>query len=177
LASRFVSTPFEGSRLAAGMRLVSEHVDSEDHERHLDGAPLPEAPVLRVLAGPHATAFDSQIFTSASFTVSTRSDRVGVRLEERLFPHSIELTSEPNGFGAIQATPAGELVIIGPDGPTIGGYPKIGYVISADLDVVGQLRPGQKVRFSLVSQEEASDARRKRDADLKRRLALLNLSK
>ena len=61
----------------------------------------------------------------------------------------------------------GQCIILGVDGQTIGGYPKIAHVISADLDRVGQLRPGQRLRFRRVGLQEAEGAylRRRRELD------------
>lgn len=89
--------------------------------------------------------------------VSPRSDRVGVRLEccaSRAEPAPL---AHSRGViqGTIQMPSSSELVILGPDGPTTGGYPTVGTVIAADLPAVGQLAPGQWVRFEKVSIEEA----------------------
>jgi antagonist of KipI len=51
----------------------------------------------------------------------------------------------------------GQCIVLGVDGQTIGGYPKVAQVIVADLDKLGQLRPGQTVRFERVTLEEAED--------------------
>jgi allophanate hydrolase subunit 2 len=69
--------------------------------------------------------------------------------------HEIELPSEPSTPGTIQVTPGGDPIILGPDGPTIGGYPKIGFVVQADLGRGGQLRPGDPVRLEEVTLAEA----------------------
>ena len=47
------------------------------------------------------------------------------------------------------------MIIIGPDGPCEGGYAKIGTIISADFFLLGQIRPGNRVRFRSVPLEEA----------------------
>jgi allophanate hydrolase subunit 2 len=44
--------------------------------------------------------------------------------------------------------PDGQPIILGPDAPVTGGYPVIAVVVDADLDAVGQLRPGDTVRFA-----------------------------
>jgi allophanate hydrolase subunit 2 len=87
---------------------------------------------LRVLPGPQPLVN----LDARTFTVSVQSDRTGTRLDglpQHNFP---ELTSEPACVGAIQLTPSGQLIIIGPDGPTIGGYPKVAVLCTADLVVV-----------------------------------------
>jgi antagonist of KipI len=66
--------------------------------------------------------------------------------------------SEPSVFGAVQVTEDRTLIVHGPDGPTIGGYVKIGCVVRADLDQLGQLAPGDAVRFDRVTMDEALEA-------------------
>jgi antagonist of KipI len=66
-----------------------------------------------------------------------------------------ELLSEPVCPGAVQATRDGQCVILGVDGQTIGGYPKIAQLISADLDKLGQLRPGDRLAFVHVTLPQA----------------------
>ncbi len=56
--------------------------------------------------------------------------------------------------------------MIGPDGPTIGGYPKVAVVLSADLAKLGQLGPGQAVRFAAVTAEYAASTRKEAAAAL-----------
>jgi allophanate hydrolase subunit 2 len=58
----------------------------------------------------------------------------------------------------VQVTRDGQCIVLGVDGQTIGGYPKIAHVISADLDKLGQLRPGDPVRFVRSSLAEAETA-------------------
>ena len=66
-----------------------------------------------------------------------------------------EMVSEPVAPGAVQTTRDGQCIVLGVDGQTIGGYPKIAHVISADLDRLAQLRPGQVIRFVQVTLEQA----------------------
>ena len=66
----------------------------------------------------------------------------------------------------MQVTNDGLPVVLGVDGQTIGGYPKVAHVIRADLDRLAQLRPGESVRFVRVTPEEAEEAARERAAFL-----------
>jgi allophanate hydrolase subunit 2 len=73
--------------------------------------------------------------------------------------------------GAIQVPAGGEPIVLMPDGPVTGGYPKIATVIRADLPVLGQWRPGQAVRFrevtvaeAIAAWKESEGAWRERDA-------------
>lgn len=89
------------------------------------------------------------------FTIGVQSNRAGIRLQESIGGHSIELPSEPCIPGAIQLPPNGCPIIIGPDGPTTGGYPKIGFVIEADFPILGQFGPGDRIQLREVSLEKA----------------------
>ena len=113
----------------------------------------------------------------AMWEVSPISDRTGTRLSGIEDAHEIELPSEPVCIGAIQWTPDGTLIIIGPDGPTIGGYPLVGTVISADLDRVGQLVSGARVTIEAVDLASARSLLGTYDQGLKNRRAILNLAR
>ncbi len=106
------------------------------------------------------------------FEVDRVSNRVGVRLTPALAPHGFELPSEPATVGAIQWTPGGQLIVIGPDGPTIGGYPKVGYVFSSDLPRLLQIPAGGRVTFQRGNADGAAAARL---ASAGRQQALLRL--
>jgi allophanate hydrolase subunit 2 len=119
---------------------------------------------LRVVPGPQADWFDLSAFLAAEYRVTPASDRMGVRLSgPPLVRRPGEIASEPVAPGAVQATNDGQCIVLGTDGQTIGGYPKVAHVVRADLDALGQLRPGESVRFARVTVEEAEmlDARRR----------------
>lgn len=122
---------------------------------HLDVAPVAAvgtaAVTLRVFPGPRDDWFaEPDALVHTSWTVSGRSDRVGVRLTGRplalRLPHR-QLPSEGMIRGAVQVPPNGQPVILGPDHPVTGGYPVIGVVADADIDALAQVRPGQHVRL------------------------------
>lgn len=101
------------------------------------------------LPGPHA-----YLLTGTEAVVSPWSDRRGVRLEGVGEPHDLRLPSRPLVVGAIQITPDGTAIVIGPDGPTIGGYPVAGYVTEATLRVVAQTPPGEVLRLQRATWAE-----------------------
>jgi allophanate hydrolase subunit 2 len=126
------------------------------------------------LPGPQADWFALSDFFGQSFTVEAASNRMGLRLQgEPLQRKPGELVSEPVGPGAVQVVNDGQCIVLGVDGQTIGGYPKVAHVIAADLDRLGQLRPGQEVRFEMVGIEEANQAYRGRQARLREWLVRL----
>jgi antagonist of KipI len=128
--------------------------------RALEDPPIVHATAapLRCLPGPQADWFDDAFFSN-TYLVTPASNRMGVRLDgPALVVPKQELVSEPVAPGAVQITNDGKPIVLGVDGQTIGGYPKVAHVIAADLDALGQLRPGDEVRFRLVSEEEAEQA-------------------
>jgi len=57
--------------------------------------------------------------------------------------------------GAIQLLPEGQLILLMADHQTTGGYPVIANVISADIPVLAQMQPGDRIRFEYITVEEA----------------------
>jgi biotin-dependent carboxylase-like uncharacterized protein len=121
----------------------------------LDQAPVAsfsEDPIeLNVVPGPHDDWFiDPDALVHSAWVASDRSDRVGMRLDGRPLEHrwpDRRLPSEGATRGAIQVSPNGSLVVLGPDHPVTGSYPVIGVVTDHDIDRVAQIRPGQQVRL------------------------------
>jgi biotin-dependent carboxylase-like uncharacterized protein len=124
---------------------------------------------LCVLDGPQGDWFEkAEFFGAPTYSVTPSSNRMGLRLlGPRLTVSERELVSEPVCPGSVQVTRDGQCVVLGVDGQTIGGYPKIAQVISADLDLLGRLRPGDRVLFWKVDMEEAEGLRRRRAAALR----------
>jgi biotin-dependent carboxylase-like uncharacterized protein len=115
---------------------------------------FPHQRTIAVLPGPQRDWFDAAEL--GTWTVSTASDRMGIRLDgTHLAPPAREMVSEPVCPGSVQITREGQPIVLGVDGQTIGGYAKIAQVIRADLDVLGQLRAGNVVRFDWVDAAEA----------------------
>lgn len=116
--------------------------------------PLTDEPI-RLIFGPHRNAFTlahREQFLSTAFTIARASDRTGYRLDGTPLAAGDFGTrlSEPVCPGAIQITTSGQPIVLMPDAPTVGGYPVIAVVHSADLGRFAQLRPGDPVRFTPV---------------------------
>lgn len=124
---------------------------------------LPTSPgggPIRVLEGPQASLFDPdawELLGTGVFTVARSADRMGYRIEGPPLPNRArpDLPSEPACPGAIQVPAGGTPIVLMPDGPTVGGYPKIAVVLAADLGRLAQRQPGSQVRFERVSVEGA----------------------
>jgi biotin-dependent carboxylase-like uncharacterized protein len=110
-----------------------------------------QPPLLRVWRGPQWDCFDAaewRCFLEVEWEVSSRSDRVGYRLEgARMNPPMCEMCSEPQVIGSVQVPPNGQPIVTMRDGPTVGGYPKIGIVDPESLCWLAQCRPGVKFRW------------------------------
>jgi biotin-dependent carboxylase-like uncharacterized protein len=124
----------------------------------VDQAPVASPPaelVLRTLPGPRDdwfTAAARRRFGEARYAVSPQSNRIGLRFDGPALERAgdRELPSEGMVRGAVQVPPDGSPVLFLADHPVTGGYPVIGVVEPADLDLAGQARPGQAVSFRWV---------------------------
>ncbi len=115
---------------------------------------------LRCLPGEASSGLlqkDLLDFLSQRFRMQSESDRMGARLDgPRLhLPGAGERTSEPTAPGTLQLLPDGSPLLLLADAAPTGGYPRIAHVISADLAVAAQLKPGDSVTFQMVSLREA----------------------
>ncbi|MFT4862147.1 MAG: urea carboxylase [Pseudohongiellaceae bacterium] len=134
---------------------------------------IPEVLELRVIYGPHGapdffTDEDIRVFFSSQWRVHYNSSRTGIRLigpkptwarpsggEAGMHPSNIH--DNAYAFGTVDFT--GDMpVILGPDGPSLGGFVCPATVITADLWKLGQLSSGQTVKFIPVSYETAVQA-------------------
>ena len=134
---------------------------------------------IGVLYGPHGapdffTPRDIETFFSTSWRVHHNSDRTGVRLigpkpewarpdggEAGLHPSNIH--DNAYAVGTIDFT--GDMpVILGPDGPSLGGFVCPATIVDAELWKIGQLKPGDTVRFRAVSLEQAREMQAALDA-------------
>lgn len=106
---------------------------------------------VRATLGPRDNWFATDAVEElwrATWQVTGDSDRVGLRLHgPTLSRRAGDLPSEPVLPGAVQVPADGRPIILGPDSGTTGGYPVVAVVDDEDLDQLGQLRPGDSVRF------------------------------
>jgi antagonist of KipI len=122
-----------------------------------------EARRLRIVAGPDEDRFTPaaiETLRSASYVVGSESDRMGYRLEGPGLPHrsGADIISGATVAGAIQVPGSGSPVLLMADRQTTGGYARIASVISADLDLAGQLAPGDPVAFEPCTLRDALGA-------------------
>lgn len=124
---------------------------------------------LRIVWGLHADLFNPlqrQKFLDATFEISSRLDRMGVRLQDSdgVFADTniLSLASDAIVPGDIQILGDGTPIVLMRDHQPTGGYPRIATIITADLDRFAQLRPGTAIAFTPVTVEHAQDLLRSR---------------
>tara|TARA_B100000963_G_scaffold65899_1_gene54106 strand:- start:975 stop:1919 length:945 start_codon:yes stop_codon:yes gene_type:complete len=115
---------------------------------------------IRVIKGTNFNYFSEEgkkNFFKKEFIVSKLSDRMGMRLEGSKIENIVDTNIKSEGLlkGVIQIPADGNPIIMLSDHGTIGGYPKIGVVISADYDKLVQLPPGSKIKFQEIKLSDA----------------------
>ncbi|NIO12266.1 MAG: hypothetical protein GTO40_31305, partial [Deltaproteobacteria bacterium] len=117
---------------------------------------------IRVLMGPQADYFTPRgvdTFLNSTYRLSPQSDRQGCRTDGP----AIEIAkgpgiiTDPIPLGAIQVPGDGKPIILLRDAQVTGGYAKIAIVARADMDRLGQMMPGDEIRFQRISRQTAID--------------------
>lgn len=163
----------DGRLLKTGDQLplgVATSLPAEGFHCAAELMPRYENETVHITRGPHADLFAEDAFRvlgETSHRVSSASDRTGYKLDGPSIGASPgSLPSEAACPGAIQVPGDGHPIILMADAPTVGGYPKIAVVSEADLPIVAQRRPGETLRFELVTTEQTQKALRRRASDL-----------
>jgi antagonist of KipI len=114
-----------------------------------------ESSVIRIIRGPEFEGNEEE-FESRQWTISTSSNRMGLRLIGGSWNmDSTEIDSVPVFPGTIQLPKNGEPIVLMKDAQTTGGYPRTGQVIKADMSRLGRMILGGTIRFKFVTIEEA----------------------
>lgn len=118
---------------------------------------------LRVLLGPQDDRFSAagiETFFGNTYTIGNEADRMGYRLEGMTIEHleKADIISDALCLGAVQVPGHGLPIVMMADRQTTGGYTKIATVISADLVLLAQAKPGDRVTFVQCDDETACAA-------------------
>jgi biotin-dependent carboxylase-like uncharacterized protein len=159
LGSRSTDTlaPVGPPRLEEGARLpVGDQAGGDPYRQVAPTPPVDPEPVLRTVRGPRDEVFTHDAvrgLIGAAWTVTSDSDRTGVRLDGPVLERRrrVELASEGMVEGSLQVPPDGHPILFLANHPTTGGYPVIAVVVGADLSLAAQARPGTRMRFRFVS--------------------------
>ncbi len=162
---------FEGRKLLAGDEIPlrqSIGIRLIGKRRALPENKYDNTVTVRVVLGPQEDYFTQkgiETFLSSEYTVSDKSDRMGVRLDGEMIENinGVDIISDGIATGAVQIPASGTPIIMMADRQTTGGYAKIATVISADLKKIAQARPGAKIHFEAVSEKTAVRLKKKEE--------------
>lgn len=154
----------QGRAIHKGDRLIWEFDQDKTVDRSVPKKLLPHyssSQKIRIIQGPEwdwLTKEEQTIFLASNFSISSDSNRMGIRLKNSLVLERgrfDEMISSPVVPGIIQLPQDGNPIILMKDAQSIGGYPRIAKVIDADLWRLGQVWSGNEIRFRLIELEES----------------------
>ncbi len=153
--------PNDGIKFSLNQKLFIKNRESKLQKKRIEHLNT-KIEFIRVLKGTNFNYFSEEginDFLNKEFKVSKLTDRMGMRIEGPKIENIVETNIRSEGLikGVIQVPGDGNPIIMLSDYGTIGGYPKIGVVISADHDRLTQLTPGSKIKFKLVELNEAEN--------------------
>ena len=160
---------YEGRQLQAGDRLPVGPFEPSMESTAGVGIPFDrrppytDEPTIRVIWGPHADRFTEEgkkSFITGSYEITQSSNRMGYRLEGPKIEHTRgpDIISCGIPLGGIQVPGIGQPIVLMADHQTTGGYTMIATVIQADIPLVAQCLPGNRLSFRAAGLDEASDA-------------------
>ena len=149
----------EGKKLEINQEVDILKINKNINQRKIDYLNI-KIENIRVIKGTNFDYFSEEgkkIFFEKEFIISRLTDRMGMRLEGPKIENIVNTNIKSEGLlkGVIQVPADGNPIIMLSDHGTIGGYPKIGVVISADYDKLVQLAPGSKIKFKEVELSSA----------------------
>jgi len=120
----------------------------------IDKKPIEHGQIIEVMKGPEYSLLKKNEITqliNSELEISVDSNRMGYRLKNKIkgFSSTPEMISSGIIPGTVQLTSKGNPIILLADAQTIGGYPRILVVKQHSLDKLGQLKPGEKLKFKL----------------------------
>ena len=157
--SRAQIGPNEGEKIKINDK-INIRLKSKNIKNFSTNVPTKNKNTVRVLRGPQFDYFSKESqrdFFSKEYKISNLTDRMGMRLEGAVMKNIVSTNIRSEGIikGAIQVPADGQPIILLTDYPTIGGYPKIANVTSADYNLLIQKTPGEKIFFELIKLHEA----------------------
>ena len=149
----------DGKKLENGQKINILNINSDQSKRKTNYINS-KVENIRVIKGPNFDYFSEEgkkIFFEKEFTVSKLSDRMGMRLQGPKIENIVNTNIKSEGLikGVIQVPADGNPIIMLSDHGTVGGYPKIGAVVSADYDRLVQMAPGSKIKFKEINLSDA----------------------
>ena len=159
ILSRAEIGPNEGKKIKINDK-INFRINNKDKKNFLTKIPNNNKNTISVLKGPQFDYFAKKShkdFFSNDYKITNLTDRMGMRLEGKIIENIVSTNIRSEGItkGAIQVPADGQPIVLLTDYPTIGGYPKIANIISADYNLLIQKTPGEKIFFKLIELREA----------------------
>ena len=162
ILSRANIGPNEGKKISLKNKIFCKK-NSQERNNYIMSVLNKNNNLIRVLRGPQHDYFSDSSkkdFCSQNYKISNLTDRMGMRLEGTVLKNVVSTNIRSEGIikGSIQVPADGQPIVLLNDHPTVGGYPKIANVISADYDSLIQNAPGANLSFKYIELEEAESA-------------------
>ena len=173
--------PNEGKKINLKNKIFFKK-NRQEKNNYIISVPNKNNNLIRVLRGPQHDYFSDSSkkdFCSKNYKISNLTDRMGMRLEGTVLKNVVSTNIRSEGIirGSIQVPADGQPIILLNDHPTIGGYPKIANVISADYDLLVQNVPGTNLSFKYIELEEAEKAFKLYSENIKKTLETKSIVK
>ena len=151
--------PNDGEKIKIKDKIIIKR-NSSNKKNFETKVPIKDKNIIRVLNGPQFDYFSKESqkdFFSKDYKITNLTDRMGMRLQGSTIKNTVSTNIRSEGItkGAVQVPADGQPIVLLTDYPTIGGYPKIANVISADYHLLAQKIPGEKILFQNVELQEA----------------------
>jgi len=151
--------PNEGKKIKNNDKIIFKR-NSNNKKNFITKVKNKAKDIIRVLQGPQFSFFSKESqdnFFAKYYKITNLTDRMGMRLDGSNINNLVSTNIRSEGItkGAIQVPADGQPIILLTDYPTIGGYPKIANVISADYHLLVQKTPGEKILFKNVELQVA----------------------
>ena len=152
--------PNNGEKFSAGEKIYIKKSEVNNFvKKKIEYKNSVEA-TIRITKGTNFDYFSKEAknkFFKEEYLVTNLSDRMGMRLEGPKLENIVNTNIKSEGLvkGVVQVPADGNPIIMFSDHGSIGGYPKIAVVITADHDKAAQLAPGSRIKFKEVNLDEA----------------------
>ena len=162
--------PNNGNKISTEDKIIVEK-NRKNKNNFKANIPIEINNIIRVLKGPQYDYFSEKskkIFFSHFYKISNLTDRMGMRIEGKVLENIVNTNIRSEGItkGAIQVPADGQPIVLLSDCPTIGGYPKIANVITADYDSLVQKTPGTNITFKCIDLKEAEELYKQRQNNI-----------
>ena len=164
--------PNNGEKFSIGEKIYLKRTEVKNFEKKNIEYNNSVATTIRTIKGTNFDYFSNEAknnFFNEEYQVTNLSDRMGMRLEGPKLDNTVNANIKSEGLvkGVVQVPADGNPIIMFSDHGSIGGYPKIAVVITADHDKAAQLVPGSKIKFNEVNLDEAESLFKTYSKDIK----------